>query len=104
MNKNTIKVQIPIVSDYTDDQLLFAKQMGLNNVFVMFKDEHSNYDSVMRFMERCGKYGLTVNDAGNVNMYKHPSIHLGRPDRDDWIKNIITLTVFLEKPESVWDM
>lgn len=85
MNKNTIKVQIPIVSDYTDDQLLFAKQMGLNNVFVMFKDEHSNYDSVMRFMERCAKFDLTVNDAGNVNMYKHPSIHLGRPDRDEWI-------------------
>ena len=80
-----IKVQIPIASDYTDDQLLFAKQMGLNNVFVMFRDEHSNYDSVMRFMERCAKFDLTVNDAGNVNMYKNPAIHLGLPDRDKWI-------------------
>lgn len=85
MVKSKIKVQIPIVSDYTDEQLLFAKQMGIENVFVMFKDEHSNYESVMRFMERCAKYDLTVNDAGNVNMYKHPSIHLGLPDRDEWI-------------------
>ncbi len=83
--KSKIKVQIPIVSDYTDDQLLFAKQMGINNVFVMFKDEHSNYDSVMRFMERCAKFDLTVNDAGNVTMYKSPSIHLGLNDRDEWI-------------------
>lgn len=86
MYENKMKVQIPIRSDFTDDQLLFAKQLGLTNVFVMFKNEDSNYDSVMRFMERCAKFGLTVNDAGNVEMYKHPAIHLGLPDRDEWIK------------------
>jgi len=85
MLESKIKVQIPITSDYTDDQLLFAKQMGLKNVFVMFNDEDSNYDSVMRFFDRCAKYDLTVNDAGNVNMYKHPAIHLGLPGRDEWI-------------------
>ena len=79
MYENKMKVQIPIRSDYTDDQLLFAKQMGLKNVFVIFKDEDSNYDSVMRFLERCAKFGLTVNDAGNVKMYKHLAIHLGLP-------------------------
>ncbi|MDF2871752.1 MAG: hypothetical protein K0R05_3327 [Anaerocolumna sp.] len=85
MFESKIKVQIPILSSDSDEKLLFAKQMGLKNVFVMFRDEDSNYDSVMRFFERCAKFDLTVNDAGNVNMYKHPSIHLGLPERDDWI-------------------
>ncbi|MFV0466693.1 MAG: mannonate dehydratase [Lachnospiraceae bacterium] len=86
MYKNKMKIQIPTRSSYTDDQLLFAKQMGLENVFVIFEDEDSNYEGVMRFIDRCDKFGLTVNDAGNSNLYKHPAIHLGLEGRDELIE------------------
>ena len=53
-----IRVQHKVVSDYTDEQLLFLTQMGVKYVYVMFKDEHTDYDSVMRFMERLNKFCL----------------------------------------------
>ena len=55
-----IKIQSKVDSDYTDEQLLFVKQMGVKYVYVIFRDEHTDYDSVMRFMERLHKFDLTV--------------------------------------------
>ena len=81
-----IKVQSKVVSDYTDEQLLFIKQMGVKYVYVIFKDEHTDYDSVMKFMERLRKFDLTVTDAGNVHLYKSDKIHLGLPGRDEAIE------------------
>ena len=71
-----IKIQSKVESDYTDEQLLFIKQMGVKYVYVIFKDEHTDYDSVMRFIERLQKFDLTVTDAGNVHLYKNDKIHL----------------------------
>ena len=81
-----IKVQSKVVSDYTDEQLLFIKEMGVKYVYVIFKDHHTDYESVMRFKERLKKYDLTVTDAGNVNLYKSDKIHLGLPGRDKAIE------------------
>lgn len=81
-----IRVQSKVVSDYTDEQLLFIKQMGIDYVYVLFKDEDSNYDSVMRLQERLRKFGLTITDAGNGHLYKSDKIHLGLPGRDEAIE------------------
>lgn len=81
-----IKVQSKVVSDYTDEQLLFIKQMGVRYVYVIFKDEHTDYDSVMKLKERLDRFGLTVTDAGNVSLYKSDKIHLGLPGRDEAIE------------------
>lgn len=86
MAEPKMKVQCMVESDYTDEQLLFLTQMGIRYVYVMFKDEHSNYGSVMRFMERLDRFGLTAMDAGNNNIYKSDKIHLGLPGRDEDIK------------------
>lgn len=83
---NKIKVQSKVVSDYTDEQLLFIKQMGVKYVYVIFKDEHTDYDSVMRFKDRLDKFGLEITDAGNVHLYKNDKIHLGLPGRDEAIE------------------
>ncbi|MCL2060097.1 MAG: mannonate dehydratase [Oscillospiraceae bacterium] len=87
-----IKVQQGVSSNYTDDQLLFIKQMGVQYVFVMLKDEDSNYEGIMRFRERLDKFGLIPSDAGNHDMYKSASIHLGLPDRDACIDRYNALT------------
>lgn len=81
-----IRVQHKVVSDYTDEQLLFLTQMGVKYVYVMFKDEHTDYDSVMRFMERLNKFGLVATDAGNTALYKNAAMHLGLPGRDEAIQ------------------
>ncbi len=81
-----IKVQSKVDSGYTDEQLLFVKQMGIDYVYVMFKDEHTDYDSVMRFLERVRNMGLIVTDGGNRTIYKSDKIHLGLPGRDEAIE------------------
>ena len=81
-----IRVQHKVVSDYTDEQLLFLKQMGIKYVYAMFQDQHTDYDSVMFFMDRLRKFGLTATDGGNTNIYKSPEIHLGLPGRDEAIE------------------
>ena len=79
MKKSLVKVQVPVSSDYTDEHLKFIKQMGVDNCFVMFTDQDSNYDGVNKFLERCRKAGLTVNDAGNA----HRRLPFLRRDGDD---------------------
>lgn len=86
MSEPEIKIQQLVFSDYTDDQLLFLKQMGVDCVCVLFRDNHTDYDSVMKFTERLRKHGLTVTDGGNRTIYKNPKIHLGLPGRDEAIE------------------
>ena len=81
-----LKIQSRVNSDYTDEQLLLIKEMGIKYVYVIFSDEDSNYESVMRFMDRLDKFGLTCTDAGNVGIYKSPAIHLGLPGRDEGLQ------------------
>lgn len=81
-----IKVQSKVISDYTDEQLLLIKQMGIDTVYVLFKDEHTDYDSVMRMQERLRRFGLTATDAGNAHLYKNDKMHLGLPGRDEAIE------------------
>lgn len=84
-----IKPQYGITSHSTEDELKFIKQMGIDYVYVIFADDHTDYDSVMAFTERLRKAGLTVTDGGNMRIYKNPSIHLGLEDRDDRIQDYI---------------
>jgi mannonate dehydratase len=86
MKESLIKVQQKVSSGASDEELLFIKQMGIKYVFVMFRNEDTNYETVMRFMERLAKFGLTATDAGNYDLYKSASIHLGLADRDECIK------------------
>lgn len=81
-----IQVQHKVQSDYTDEQLSFLKQMGIDCVYAMFQDEHTDYDSVMLFVERLRKLGFTISDGGNTNLYKSPAIHLGLAGRDQAIE------------------
>lgn len=98
-----IKIQSRVNSDYTDEQLLLIKQMGIKYVYVIFSDEDSNYDSVMRFMDRLDKFGLTCTDAGNVGIYKNAKIHLGLPGRDEAMKNSTSSTLFWQRQASTSD-
>lgn len=88
-----LKIQSRVNSDYTDEQLLLIKEMGIKYVYVIFSDEDSNYESVMRFMDRLDKFGLTCTDAGNVGIYKSPAIHLGLREE---MKQSNVLTILTE--------
>lgn len=90
-----MKVQCCIQSDASDAYLRFLRQMNIDNCFVMFRNEDTNYEDVNKTIDRVRKAGFTINDAGNSKIYKHPAIHLGFPDRDDWIDRYNALNRWL---------
>jgi mannonate dehydratase len=81
----------------TDEYLQYLRQMGLSHCFVMFHNDHSNYEDVNRILDKVRGAGLTVDDAGNGFLYKHMSIHLGLKDRDTWIDKYNDLNRILGK-------
>lgn len=97
MAESKILIQQQVFSDDTDEQLLFMKQMGIQYVYVLFRDQHMDYDSVMGFMERLRKFELIPLDGGNRNLYKNPAIHLGLADRDREIERYIDFSRLLKK-------
>jgi mannonate dehydratase len=97
MKENLIKVQQHVSSGASDEELLFIKQMGVKYVFVSFRNEDTNYDAVMGFMDRLAKFGLIATDGANYPIYKNASIHLGLPDRDECINRYNDFTRVLGK-------
>ena len=81
-----MKPQLSVPSHATDDYFQYLRQMNITHCFVMFSNEDSNYETVNRTFDRIRSAGLEIDDAGNAFLYKHPSIHLGLPDRDEWIE------------------
>ena len=90
-----MKPQLCVHSDDPDEYLQYLRQMNITHCFVMFSNEHCNYEDVNRVLDKVRKAGLTVDDAGNAFLYKHPSIHLGLPDRDEWIERYNALNRIL---------
>ena len=91
-----MKPQLRVRSqEATDDYLQYLRQMGLSHCFVMFSNEHCNYEDVNRTLDKIRCAGLTVDDAGNDFLYKHMSIYLGLPDRDIWIDKYNALNKLL---------
>ena len=79
----------------TDEYIQYLLQMNVTHCFVMFSNEHSNYEDVNRILDKLRGAGLTVDDAGNGFLYKHLSIYLGLPDRDKWIDQYNSLNRIL---------
>ena len=92
-----IRVQQKVDSSYRDAQLLFLKQMGIKYVYAMFRDEDTDYDSVMKFVDKLTTMGFVVTDGGNTHIYKNASIHLGLPDRDRAIERYNSFNILLRK-------
>ncbi len=91
-----MKPQLCVPSDASDDYLRYLKQMNVTHCFVMFSDEDAVSESrVNQTLERVRKAGFTIDDAGCNSLYKHPSIHLGLEDRDEWIEKYNNLNRWL---------
>lgn len=94
--KQRMKPQLCVPSDASDDYLRYLKQMNLSHCFVMFTKEDSFDESrVNQVLDRVRAVGLTIDDAGSNFLYKHPSIPLGLPDRDEWIERYNNLNRWL---------
>ena len=80
-----MKVQVPMWSDAADAELQFYREMGVEYISVMFRENDWDYDSVCRLQERMAKFDLKITDGGSFSVFKNPVIHLGFEGRDEQI-------------------
>ena len=108
-----IKLSMFVDPEPTDDQLLFAKQLGLGHVFTWVNAKQSDYEFLAKLRQRVEAFGLALYNVGNSSVAKSDQIHLGLPGRDEkieefaaFIRNLgragIHTTTFTWEPAGVW--
>ena len=108
-----LRFSIGVTPEPTDEDLLFARQMGIPCVFTWVKPEQMGYDSLARLRERVEKAGLVLHNVGNLGVGKCDKIHLALPGREErietfktFIRNLgkagIRVTTFTWEPTGVW--
>ena len=102
-----------IEPDPSDDELLFARQLGVDCVYTWVTVQQRTYEYLARLRERVEAHGLRLYNAGNIAVAKNDKIHLGLPGRDQAIADFQTfvrdlgragigVTTFTWEPTQVW--
>jgi mannonate dehydratase len=95
------------------DDLLFARQLGVDCVYTWVGGERRNYQYLKSLHQRVEDAGLTLYNVGNFEVAKSDKIHLALPGRDDMISKFqefvsdlgragIYVTTFTWEPTKVW--
>ena len=102
-----------IEPDPSDDELLFARQLGVDCVYTWVTVQQRTYEYLARLRERVEAHGLRLYNAGNIAVAKNDKIHLGLPGRNQAIADFQTfvrdlgragigVTTFTWEPTQVW--
>jgi mannonate dehydratase len=79
-----IKISLQIPSEFTDDDLVFAKQMGIELVSIPTRG--GTYETFAQFKRRVEAAGLIVANIGNSDVHNMPEVTLNLPGRDQKIE------------------
>ncbi len=95
------------------DELLFARQLGVDCVYAWVKDEQRTVSFLTELRHKVEDAGLRLYNVGNITVGKSDKIHLGLPGRDAVIADFaafietlgqagIPITTFTWEPTQVW--
>ena len=87
--KSSLRPQVPVLLNADDNELMFIKAMGIDNLSLVLRREELKGDLFHRGMERFRKNGFTVTDAACMELQKNKAIHLGLETRDREIEAFI---------------
>jgi mannonate dehydratase len=111
--RSRIKLSMFVTPDPTEDELLFARQLGMDCVYTWVKDEQRSYEYLASLRQKVETHGLTLWNVGSMSFGKNDKIHLALPGRDGaiaqfqkFIRNLgragIHTTTFTWEPDQVW--
>src|SRR2546427_2697525 len=80
-----IKVSLQISGEATDEDLQFARQLGLDYVNIPSGGERATLENFIRLKQRAEASGLKVWNIGNTNVHNMPEVTLNLPGRDQKI-------------------
>ena len=75
-----IKITLQVPSNFTDEDLAFARQMGID--YVTVGTTGGTYETFASFKKRIEAVGLQVTNIGNTNVHNMPEVTLNLPGRD----------------------
>jgi mannonate dehydratase len=78
-----IKISLQIPVDFTEDDLVFARQLGVD--YVSIGTKNGTYETFSGFKKRVEAAGLKVANIGNVSVHNMPEVTLNLPGRDQKI-------------------
>ena len=79
-----IKISLQIPGNFNDEDLQFAKQIGVR--FVSIPTAGGTYETFVDFKRRVEAAGLQVANIGNSNVHNMPEVTLNLPGRDQKIE------------------
>ncbi|MFW6007036.1 MAG: mannonate dehydratase [Halanaerobiales bacterium] len=108
-----IKLSIRINPEVSNEELLFARQLGVDCVYTWVKENQLDYKFLNNLRKKVNEQGLELYNVGNFDLGKSPEIHLALPGREEkidrfksFIKNLgkaeINTTTFTWEPAGVW--
>lgn len=108
-----MKFSMNITPEPSQEQLLFAKQLGLNYVYTWVEDHQWDYDFLLALRQKVEQADLRLYNAGNFDLGKSDKIHLALPGREQKIEEMKTFirdlgragihtTTFTWEPSRVW--
>jgi len=77
-----IKISYQLPSDIPDEDLAFAKQMGLEYVSVWTGKDKATLENFLAIKRKVESAGLKVWNIGNLNVHNMPEVTLNLPGRD----------------------
>jgi mannonate dehydratase len=82
-----IKICVMVSPDTRDEELIFAKQLGVTHVFTWVDTEGpSEYQSLFSIRKKIESFDLTLHNVGHNKLAKVDRIHLNLPGRDEAIE------------------
>ncbi len=110
---SALKFSMFIRPDPDDEELLFARQLGVECVYTWLEDHQRSVEYLTHLRQRVTGAGLELYNAGSMTVGKSDKIHLGLPGRNEkieefktFIRNLgqagIHTTTFTWEPDKVW--
>ena len=81
-----IKIALQITPEPTEDDLAFAKQMGVDYTVLWTGGDKASYEYYASRRDLFADAGLTVYGFGSSSVHNQPAITLGLPGRDEKIE------------------
>src|SRR5438876_7214561 len=81
-----IKISLQVPTDPGDEDLQFARQLGVDYVNIPSGGEQATLENFQRWKQRVETAGLKVWNIGNSNVHNMPEVTLNLPGRDQKIE------------------
>ena len=111
--KSNLKFSVSISPEATEEELLFARQLGMDCVYTWVREDRMSYEALAALKQKVDAAGLTLYNVGNMGVGKSDKIHLALPGRDErigvfkeFLRNLgragIHVTTFTWEQAGVW--